>query len=100
MRGRSRTDRRGELWGRPMSSSGRLSAEMMMIHMNLTVKSLYLLKNLHQNPLRSFKDLSIQRERQRKATSFYYVMAIPKTALSAREGKGFDTLRTSTMKFS
>jgi hypothetical protein len=23
-----RTDRRGELWGRPLSSSGRLSAEM------------------------------------------------------------------------
>jgi hypothetical protein len=26
-----RTDRREELWGRPMSSSGRLSAEMMMM---------------------------------------------------------------------
>jgi hypothetical protein len=28
--GQHRTDRRGELWGRPMSSSGRLMAEMMM----------------------------------------------------------------------
>jgi hypothetical protein len=27
--GQHKTDRRGELWGRPMSSSGRLSAEMM-----------------------------------------------------------------------
>jgi hypothetical protein len=30
-KGQHRTDRRRELWGRPMSSSGRLSAEMMIM---------------------------------------------------------------------
>jgi hypothetical protein len=48
----------------PMSSSGRLSAEMMtmmmMILKKLPLELLYLLKNTHQNSLGSFKDLSIQ----------------------------------------
>jgi hypothetical protein len=41
------------------------------IHINLPLKTLYLLKKMHQNPLGSFKDLSVHRDRQRKATWFY-----------------------------
>jgi hypothetical protein len=37
--GQRRTDRRGELWGRPMSSSGRLSAEVMMMMIFLCIIS-------------------------------------------------------------
>jgi hypothetical protein len=36
--GQHRTDRRGELWGRSMSSSGRLSADMMMMTTFVTIK--------------------------------------------------------------
>jgi hypothetical protein len=32
---------------------------------------MYLIKKPHQNPLCSFKDLSILRDRQREATLFY-----------------------------
>ena len=39
-----------------------------IIHLNLPLESLYLLKKPHHNPLRSFKDLRIHMDRQRKAT--------------------------------
>uniref|UniRef100_A0A2H1VUX1 SFRICE_018193 n=1 Tax=Spodoptera frugiperda TaxID=7108 RepID=A0A2H1VUX1_SPOFR len=42
-----------------------------IIHKNLPLESLYLLKKPHQNPLRSFKDSSIQRDLgQRKRLYF------------------------------
>jgi hypothetical protein len=41
------------------------------IPINLPLESLYHLKKLHQNPLGSFNDLSIHKDRQRKATLFY-----------------------------
>ena len=43
-----------------------------IIHINLPLESLYLFKKKnHQNPLRSFKDLNIHKDRQRKTTLFY-----------------------------
>jgi hypothetical protein len=38
---------------------------------NLPIESLYLLKNC---PLRSFKDISIHRDRQREATLLYSIL--------------------------
>uniref|UniRef100_A0A2H1VK26 SFRICE_025425 n=1 Tax=Spodoptera frugiperda TaxID=7108 RepID=A0A2H1VK26_SPOFR len=43
-----------------------------IVHINLPLESLYLLKKPHQNPLRSFKDVSVQRDiGTEKATLFY-----------------------------
>ena len=43
-----------------------------IIHKNLPLESVYLLKKLYQNPWRSFKDLSIHRDiGTEKATLFY-----------------------------
>jgi hypothetical protein len=47
---------------------------VMGININLTLKSFYLLKKSHQNPLGSFKDLSIHRDRQRGATLIYTML--------------------------
>ena len=44
------------------------------IHVNLPLESLHLLKKPHQNPLRDFKDLSIHRDRQRKAETLFYTI--------------------------
>jgi hypothetical protein len=44
------------------------------MHINLPLESLYLLKKPNRNSLGSFKDLSIYRERQRKATLFYTML--------------------------
>jgi hypothetical protein len=38
------------------------------MHINLPLESLYLFKKSYQNPLRSFKDLSINKDAQREAT--------------------------------
>jgi hypothetical protein len=43
------------------------------IHINLLLDSLYLLKNQQENPLGSFKDLSINKDRQQSATLFYTI---------------------------
>ena len=47
---------------------------MDFVHIKLPLKTFYLLKEPHQNPMRSFKDLSIHRDRQQNATFFYYVV--------------------------
>jgi hypothetical protein len=44
------------------------------IHINFPVESLYLLKNSHHNPLGSFKDVGVHKDRQPEATFLYYVM--------------------------
>jgi hypothetical protein len=44
------------------------------IHKNLPIEPHYLLKKPHQNPLGSFKDLSIHRDRQLEATLFYTML--------------------------
>jgi hypothetical protein len=44
------------------------------IHINLSLESLYLWKKPHQNPLGTFKDLSVHRDRQREATLFYIML--------------------------
>ena len=48
-----------------------------IIHLNLPLKSVYLLKNRHQNPLRSFKDISIHMDGQTAESDFvlYYVVS-------------------------
>ena len=54
-----------------------------IIHINLPLESLYLLKKPHQNPLRSFKDLSIHRDigtdRESDFVLYYVVIAHSKT---------------------
>jgi hypothetical protein len=44
------------------------------IYRNLPLESLYLLKKLHKNPLGSFKDLCIHKNRQLEATLFYTML--------------------------
>uniref|UniRef100_A0A2H1WER9 SFRICE_005182 n=1 Tax=Spodoptera frugiperda TaxID=7108 RepID=A0A2H1WER9_SPOFR len=45
---------------------------VLYIHKNLPLKSLYLLKKPHLNPLRSFKDLTIQRDMGTEKATLYY----------------------------
>ena len=44
-----------------------------IIHKNLPLESLYCKKS-HQNPLRNFKDLSIQTNKQTKIVTLFYTM--------------------------
>lgn len=48
--------------------------DVIIIHINLPLQSLYLLKKPHQNPLRSFKDLSKHRDRESDFVLYYVVI--------------------------
>lgn len=55
----------------------RSRGQKLVRHINLPLESLYLLKKPHQNPLRSFKDLSVHRDIQHDRKSdfvLYYVV--------------------------
>jgi hypothetical protein len=59
------------------------------IYINLPLKPLYRLKKPYQNPLGSFKDLGVHRDRQRDATLFYITYMIGfQMVFIIRHGRG------------